>query len=324
MDKENYIVTVIVPVYNHENYIEQTLMSIYNQKTDYKYLVYIGEDKSTDNSRKVLMELQKKLPDNFIFLYREKNMGIQNFYDMYEKITTKYYIVLEGDDFWCDYNKLQTQVDFLEKNPEYIGVSHWINIVDKNGNCSNVKRKEITGEYRLKDYKNGRMPGHTSSKLMRHEFYNYKKMYVNQFPDLKYPGDQIEAFLIADFFKIYCIPKIMSSYRYVTDSGTSYSATYKFDNSAKINRIKFYYYCYIFSNENGGKKEITELSQLQYIFYMSRYRKELKISKQLIKKEIRNSGKILKMYRYILLRAIKSACERMKSIFMNHNTRIRT
>ena len=132
MDKENYIVTVIVPVYNHENYIEQTLMSIYNQKTDYKYLVYIGEDKSTDNSRKVLMELQKKLPDNFIFLYREKNMGIQNFYDMYEKITTKYYIVLEGDDFWCDYNKLQTQVDFLEKNPEYIGVSHWINIVDKN------------------------------------------------------------------------------------------------------------------------------------------------------------------------------------------------
>ena len=120
MDKENYIVTVIVPVYNHENYIEQTLMSIYNQKTDYKYLVYIGEDKSTDNSRKVLMELQKKLPDNFIFLYREKNMGIQNFYDMYEKITTKYYIVLEGDDFWCDDNKLQTQVDFLEKNPEYI------------------------------------------------------------------------------------------------------------------------------------------------------------------------------------------------------------
>lgn len=26
-------------------------------------------------------------------------MGIQNFYDMYERITTKYYIVLEGDDF---------------------------------------------------------------------------------------------------------------------------------------------------------------------------------------------------------------------------------
>lgn len=153
MDKDNYIVTVVVPVYNHERYIEQAIMSIYNQKTDYKYKVLIGEDKSTDNSREILKKLQKKLPENFIFLYREQNMGIQNFYDMYERITTKYYIVLEGDDFWCDDKKLQKQIEFIEKHPQYIGVSHWINIVDQNGNDSNVDRKEITGEYRFKDYK---------------------------------------------------------------------------------------------------------------------------------------------------------------------------
>ena len=67
MDKDNYIVTVVVPVYNHERYIEQAIMSIYNQKTDYKYKVLIGEDKSTDNSREILKKLQKKLPENFIF-----------------------------------------------------------------------------------------------------------------------------------------------------------------------------------------------------------------------------------------------------------------
>ena len=72
MDKDNYIVTVVVPVYNHERYIEQAIMSIYNQKTDYKYKVLIGEDKSTDNSREILKKLQKKLPENFIFLYREQ------------------------------------------------------------------------------------------------------------------------------------------------------------------------------------------------------------------------------------------------------------
>ena len=27
MDKDNYIVTVVVPVYNHERYIEQAIMS---------------------------------------------------------------------------------------------------------------------------------------------------------------------------------------------------------------------------------------------------------------------------------------------------------
>lgn len=122
------------------------------------------------------------------------------------------------------------------------------------------------------------MPGHTSSKLMRHEFYNYKKMYVNQFPDLKYPGDQIEAFLIADFFKIYCIPKIMSSYRYVTDSGTSYSATYKFDNSAKINRIKFYYYCYIFQKKMLEKRNNRVKPVTIYILYVQ-IQKRVKNSK---------------------------------------------
>ncbi len=28
MDKDNYIVTVVVPVYNHERYIEQAIMSL--------------------------------------------------------------------------------------------------------------------------------------------------------------------------------------------------------------------------------------------------------------------------------------------------------
>ena len=110
MDKDNYIVTVVVPVYNHERYIEQAIMSIYNQKTDYKYKVLIGEDKSTDNSREILKKLQKKLPENFIFLYREQNMGIQNFYDMYERITTKYYIMLEGSDEIFDVSV----VDFID------------------------------------------------------------------------------------------------------------------------------------------------------------------------------------------------------------------
>lgn len=323
MDKDNYIVTVVVPVYNHERYIEQAIMSIYNQKTDYKYKVLIGEDKSTDNSREILKKLQKKLPENFIFLYREQNMGIQNFYDMYERITTKYYIVLEGDDFWCDDKKLQKQIEFIERHPQYIGVSHWINIVDQNGNDSNVDRKEITGEYRFKDYKNGRMPGHTSSKLLKYEFYDYKKKYINRFTDLKYPGDQIEAFLIADLFKIYCIPEKMSSYRYITDSGTSYSATHKFDSNAKINRIKFYYYNYIFSKENNGNNKITELSQLQYIFFMYRFRKDLKIPKELLKKEIRKSGKTFKIYIFILARIKKALFAKIGGIFKKNKRKIR-
>lgn len=71
----------------------------------------------------------------------------------------------------------------------------------------------------------------------------------------------------------------MSSYRYVTDSGTSYSATYKFDNSAKINRIKFYYYCYIFSKEKCWKKRNNRVKPVTiYILYVQ-IQKRVKNSK---------------------------------------------
>lgn len=65
------LVTVIVPVYNHEDYVEKALDSILMQKVDFKYLVYIGEDKSTDHTREVLKKIQGKYPENFIFIYRE-------------------------------------------------------------------------------------------------------------------------------------------------------------------------------------------------------------------------------------------------------------
>lgn len=311
MNSDNCILTIIVPVYNHENYIEQTLMSIYNQKTDYKYQVYIGEDKSTDNTRSVLMELQKKLPDNFVFLYREKNLGSGNFYDLCNYINTKYYAVLEGDDYWCDDNKIQTQIDFLEKHDEYMGVSHWVNVVDKNSNPSSVIVTHIEGEYTYRDYKNSKRPGHTSSKVVRSEFINYKRMYAEEFPDLKYPGDQIEAFLFACFFRVYCIPKKMSCYRFVRDSGTSYSATNKFDNKAKINKIKYFYSNYVFAKEKNGNKKIIKLSHKQYIFYMYRFRKDLNIPKEMIKREIKDSKMPLGIYMFIISRAVKAAVRKI-------------
>ena len=115
----------------------------------------------------------------------------------------------------------------------------------------------------------------------------------------------------------------MSSYRYITDSGTSYSATHKFDSNAKINRIKFYYYNYIFSKENNGNNKITELSQLQYIFFMYRFRKDLKIPKELLKKEIRKSGKIFKIYIFILARIKKALFAKIGGIFKKNKRKIR-
>ena len=131
---EQVIVSVIVPVYNHEKYIAQTLDSILMQKTKYRYEVWIGEDASTDDTRAVLMEYEKKCPPDFHFLYREKNMHnseCRNDLDLRLRCKGKYLICLEGDDFWTDENKIEKQIDFLESHPEYIAVSHNCVVVGK-------------------------------------------------------------------------------------------------------------------------------------------------------------------------------------------------
>ena len=44
------VISVAMPVYNHEKYLEQALQSIFVQKIDIPYEVVIGEDCSTDHS----------------------------------------------------------------------------------------------------------------------------------------------------------------------------------------------------------------------------------------------------------------------------------
>ncbi len=40
----------------------------------------------------------------------------------------------EGDDYWTDVNKLQSQVDFLEANPAFAISFHDIKLIDAEGN----------------------------------------------------------------------------------------------------------------------------------------------------------------------------------------------
>ena len=119
------LVSVWMITYNHEEYISQALDSILMQKTIYDIEVIIGEDSSTDNTRKLVQEYERKYPAIIKPIYHKKNIGaIRNAFEYcLPKIKGKYIACLEGDDYWTDINKIQKQVDFLEKYSEY-GMVH--------------------------------------------------------------------------------------------------------------------------------------------------------------------------------------------------------
>lgn len=118
MNKE-IICTVILSTYNHAKYFKKCIESVLNQKTDYNYIIHIFDDASTDGTSDLVREYAKKYPEKIIPFIAQQNQGVQtNVWNAWSSVKTKYCIITETDDYWCDENKLQMQIDAMEEHPE--------------------------------------------------------------------------------------------------------------------------------------------------------------------------------------------------------------
>lgn len=122
---KNPLCSVFIFTYNQENLISQTIESILEQETTFPFEIVIAEDCSTDNTRKICLDFQKKYPEKIKLIAMDKNVGLMLSYheNIYNHAKGKYIAQCAGDDYWIDDLKLQKQVQFLENNPEY-GVVH--------------------------------------------------------------------------------------------------------------------------------------------------------------------------------------------------------
>ena len=94
------------------------------KETSFPVEIVIAEDGSSDGSRKVLEGYAAKYPDLIRLLPAEPNMGLmRNYYRLLKACKGKYVACCAADDYWHDPLKLEKQVSFLEKNPEY-GLVH--------------------------------------------------------------------------------------------------------------------------------------------------------------------------------------------------------
>lgn len=113
-------VSVAMITYNHEKFIAQAVESVMMQQTDFDYELMVGEDCSTDNTRMILLQLQKQFPKRLKLLLHERNLGMrENFKQTLHACRGQYLAVLQGDDYWTSNHKLQKQADALDKNPDW-------------------------------------------------------------------------------------------------------------------------------------------------------------------------------------------------------------
>lgn len=151
--QQEIMLSIVCPTYNQGLYLAQGMESILMQKVNFQYEVLIGEDCSPDNSLTMLREYERQYPDRIKVFHREQNLRqSKNVYDLFMKTQGKYVCILDLDDFWTDENKLQKQVDFLEKHKEYIGVACDFDIVDANGQVVDSKDNKIVKDFLNKDF----------------------------------------------------------------------------------------------------------------------------------------------------------------------------
>lgn len=232
------IVSVVIPTYNHEKFIKKAIDSVLAQKTEYSFEVLVGEDKSSDNTKLVLQEYERLNPGKIKVFYRDHNLSndkLENAPDLRRRARGKYIITLEGDDFWVSNNKIQKQVDFLENNPAYIAVAHNCVVVDEYNKILDESYPCCKDdEYSLKHFLKGIYPGQFATVMCR----NYYKENLFDYSILEKhlcPGDKLLYFALVTNGKVRCIQECLSAYRHVKKSGTSYSATYKYDFTSDEN-----------------------------------------------------------------------------------------
>lgn len=123
--KDTSLLTVLIVTYNHKNYLSRCIESILEQKANFGFQIYVLDDCSFDGTSDIVREYAAKYPDIVTPFIRDKNSGgVDNVYDGIKSVKTKYFLEIEGDDYLCDENKFQIQIDALELNPEYSFCGH--------------------------------------------------------------------------------------------------------------------------------------------------------------------------------------------------------
>lgn len=105
------LISVIIPVFNGEIFLEDAIKSVLNQNYDNLECIVV-DDGSTDGSAVVA-----KKHERIIYLHQEhknvasaRNLGVR-------KSSGEYLAFLDADDIW-DSDKLKTQINYMEENPD--------------------------------------------------------------------------------------------------------------------------------------------------------------------------------------------------------------
>lgn len=118
---EHPLVSVCCAAYNHEPFIEEALVGFLEQETHFPYEILIHDDASTDRTPEVIRRYHERYPRIIKPIFQTQNQYSQGrrpatFNN--SRARGDFLATCEGDDCWIHPQKLQRQVEAMERFPE--------------------------------------------------------------------------------------------------------------------------------------------------------------------------------------------------------------
>lgn len=112
--------TLLIPMYNKAKYIERMVKSLSEQTYLPRTKILVTDDCSTDGSLDVLKKFAEEFGIEMGVRINRKNLGLSlTIRNMYRKIETPFWTVLDPDDYYIDPRRHERAVEFLKSNPDH-------------------------------------------------------------------------------------------------------------------------------------------------------------------------------------------------------------
>lgn len=209
-DKNQPLVSVVIPCYNHENFVQDCIQSVINQTYQNIELIII-DDGSKDESVKKIQKLVNQCKERFIrFEFKNRsNKGLcTTLNEALEWCQGEYYSVIASDDM-IEKDKIDIQVNYLNKHPEIVALYGSI----KSINHENKLRKIFKVKNELVDFKKiltGNYTLYAPTQITKLAAVNLVGKYST---DTKLEDLDILLKLTHMGWNVMCIDNILASYR---------------------------------------------------------------------------------------------------------------
>lgn len=240
MKNKKVEVSICCITYNQKKYISETIDSFLMQKTNFNFEILIHDDCSTDGTIEILKEYEKKYPKLIKVIYEDENQyskGKKMFPILHKICRGKYIALCEGDDYWCDANKLQMQFEYMETHPDCSLTVHTSYLFDDVTKRKIIKSQPYKG---TREYSTYEIILGDGGLFVTNSMF-YRKKYVDDLPRF-YFNSPVEDFPLTIYLSlcgnVHFIDKAMSVYR--TNAAGSWSMAQKSDDikEVEIKRIK--------------------------------------------------------------------------------------